>query len=106
MFNILHHDTGFKIDCWLVDRNDELKVIQFQRRKQMDAFGRLLWFSTAEDVIVNKLLWYRDSSGEKHLLDAAGILQIQDKDLDFRYIETWIKKLGLTRYWEELQGKL
>lgn len=106
MFNILHHETGFKIDCWLVDRNDEMKVVQFQRRKQMNTFGRVVWFTTAEDVIVNKLLWYGETRGEKHLLDALGILQMQDKGLDFLHLETWISKLGLTKYWKELQRKL
>ena len=48
-------------------------------------------FSSPEDTILHKLLWYRIGGHEsdKQWIDVLGILRIQSDSLDFAYIEKW-----------------
>lgn len=90
-FNILHLPTMLKLDFFLL-KNDEFDRIRFQRKKTLNVFGQKMTFASAEDTILIKLLWYKDTKIEKHLIDAAFIYQIQKDNLDKPYLSNWAKK--------------
>ncbi|KAF0134977.1 MAG: hypothetical protein FD145_358 [Candidatus Saganbacteria bacterium] len=90
MFNIIHHDTGIKIDCWIL-KNDSFSRESFKRRKKENFSGSSLFFLSPEDLILNKLLWYKESDSEKQLKDIRGILEMQK--IDANYINKWAAKL-------------
>lgn len=104
MFNALHQDTGLKVDFWLkgADRYD---AARFQRRKRRKIFDRMMFITTAEDLITMKLKWYRDSSSEKHYLDALGVYQIQKDHLDLSYMKEWLSHFSITDLFERLKAK-
>jgi hypothetical protein len=94
-FNAIHIEQAFKVDFWL--RTDtSYDLTRFSRRMQATVLGRAAWISTAEDVILMKLLWYRDSemSGPQ-LLDATGVYEVQAGHLDQSYLDRWAGELGL-----------
>lgn len=59
--------------------------------------------ATPEDTIIQKLIWFSFGEIEKHLIDAAFVLQIQGKKLDRKYLNQWINKLKLKKYFEMLE---
>jgi hypothetical protein len=92
-FNVLHLPTMLKLDFWLL-KNEAFDLERFKRRRSIKAFGQNMSFATPEDTILQKLLWYKESTIEKHLIDAAFVYQIQKDTLDEAYLEGWAKKQG------------
>src|SRR5439155_14796795 len=72
VFNVIDPATGLKVDFWPVT-GDEYALVQFERRRQTELFGRLVWMLAPEDVILSKLLWYRASESDQQLRDCVGI---------------------------------
>lgn len=102
MFNILHLQTMLKLDFWLL-RDDSFDKSRFSRRTKVEILGQIMEMATAEDTILQKLKWYKEGKIEKHLIDAAFVYQIQQENLDKTYLDNWMKKLGLEKYYQELE---
>jgi hypothetical protein len=49
-----------------------------------------------------KLMYFGLSGQPKHAPDIAAILQAKKNQLDFGYIEEWVKQLGLGSIWREM----
>jgi hypothetical protein len=98
MFNAIHNQSGLKVDFWLLGE-DAFDQNAFQRRVRAAALGAELVLPAAEDLIVQKLRWYRESESDRHLTDVRGIVRVQAGKLDAAYIEAWCHRLGLTDLW-------
>jgi hypothetical protein len=70
----------------------------FERRRSCDLSGQTVWVITAEDLILAKLNWARDSHSEFQLNDVRAMLR--GEDLDRFYIEKWVHDLALHSIWE------
>ncbi|OGM60331.1 hypothetical protein A2892_03250 [Candidatus Woesebacteria bacterium RIFCSPLOWO2_01_FULL_39_10b] len=101
MFNIVHLPTTLKLDFWLL-KNNAFDESRFARRKKVKLLDRFMSIATAEDTILNKLTWYKQSRIEEHLVDAAFIYQIQKENLDEGYLNKWVRKLKITKLFSEL----
>jgi hypothetical protein len=102
MFNVIHYDSSFKIDFWLLN-SDELSQMQFSRRQESTAWGKTKAFvESAEDTILSKLLWNKISPSERQLKDIAGILKIRKDKLDYTYMKEWAAKKGVLDTLERL----
>jgi hypothetical protein len=56
MFNVIHLDTGFKVD--LIMRKDrDFSRKEFSRREKVGYLDADRWFASAEDIILAKLEW-------------------------------------------------
>lgn len=97
MFNVLYLPYYLKLDFWLLKDNDDFDRSRFSRKQLLEVLGTKMYFCTAEDTILQKLRWYKISPIEKSFIDAAFVYQIQKKNLDFKYLEKWAKKLKVTR---------
>ena len=93
-FNIIHNETGLKIDFWMLT-DEEYDKTRFSRKKRRTIFDRGMYISSAEDIILIKLLWYKNSTSEKHIMDAEGILQVQGNSIDNNYLIEWAEKLSV-----------
>ena len=60
-------------------------------------------FISPEDLILIKLLWYRESESTRHLEDIRSILTIQGENLDYLYLEQWAKRQGVGEVLEKLR---
>lgn len=101
MFNILHLPSVLKLDFWILG-DDLFNKTRFLRRKKEKILNQYMYVATAEDTILKKLLWYKESKIEKHLIDAAFVYQIQRKRLDEMYLEKWAKKQHTLKFLKEL----
>jgi len=98
-FNIIDNQTGWKVDIFVLP-NDPFQQSRFDRRQQIsiNELGQTLNFSSPEDTILQKLLWYRltEQGSEKQWRDILGILKLQQSVLDFTYIQEWADILKLS----------
>ena len=103
-FNAVDTRSALKVDFWQA-RPEPFDRETLQRRIQVTLFGEPAWISTAEDVILHKLVWERISPSDRQLGDAAGIVAVQTDSLDKNYLRHWAKELNLTGELERLLGK-
>jgi hypothetical protein len=83
-FNAIHLDSSMKIDFFIVE-GEEFARDQLQRRRRVAiASGASLYFYTAEDLIVRKLLWFRSGgeTSERQWRDVLGILRTSRREID------------------------
>ena len=97
-FNLIDNHTGWKIDIFIL-ASDLFHQNQFQRRQMLtvDEQKNTLWFSSAEDTILQKILWYRLSQkqSEQQWRDVLGILKLQNDRLDIEYLQHWAHFLNV-----------
>lgn len=101
-FNILHLPTALKLDFWLLT-DDLFDKSRFSRKKRVKILGQSMWITSAEDTILQKLRWFNEAKIEKHLVDAAFVYQIQESNLDKKYLQNWIGQLGVRKFFGELK---
>jgi hypothetical protein len=101
MFNIIHHETGLKIDLWIL-KDGAYDREAFKRRKTVKALGTELSILSPEDMMINKLLWYKVSDLQKHFNDAKSIYEIQKGGLDLDYLAKWTLKLAINDLFKKI----
>jgi hypothetical protein len=99
-FNIIHVDTGFKIDIFVAkpDGFDEKQLERKQLKVINDEPELKAYVATAEDTILAKLKWYRlgNEVSDRQWQDVIGIFKIQGDRLDLSYLGQWAKSLGVS----------
>lgn len=95
MFNLIHNDYVIKID-FIVLKKTEFQNIMFSRKRKVLVEDCQMWFIRAEDLILAKMLWAKDSYSEIQLNDIQNLIETVS-DLDINYIEHWISKLDLEK---------
>ncbi len=103
-FNLLHHETGIKIDFWLT-RADPFHQAMFERRRCETVWGQKLWICTAEDVLLHKLYWNKITPSDRQLFDVRGVIQVYGDRLDWPYIENWAAELTVAGTLHEVRQK-
>ena len=103
-FNIIHLQTFFKADLFLLARTDFARE-EFTRRLQRPLEGipeAQISVATPEDTVLSKLVWYRQGgeASELQWRDVNGILKTQGKRLDFAYLKHWADKLRIADLFE------
>ena len=98
-FNIVHLDSGFKVDMFC-RKNEFFDRSEFRRRlrkRLIQDLAREVMVSTAEDTVLRKLQWYKIGGqvSEQQWYDVLGVLKTQDERLDRDYLEYWAGKLDL-----------
>ncbi|MBI2092148.1 MAG: hypothetical protein HYY43_02410 [Deltaproteobacteria bacterium] len=93
MFNIIHNKFILKID-FIIQREEKFSQSRFNRRKQIKIDGVKMWIISAEDLILSKLLWAKDSLSEMQLKDVKNILSVAE-GLDLEYMNKWADELGV-----------
>ncbi len=102
-FNILHPSSGLKVDV-IVPEKTLFNHHRFQRMKRVQTGEELeSSFSSAEDVIIMKMEFFRRGSSDKHLRDITGILKLRGDRLDMDYIENWADQMGLGTIWRTIK---
>lgn len=105
-FNVIHAESGNKID-FMIARTDEWGRDQMARRRRAQFLpGLSAWVASPEDVIIGKMVYYRDGRSDKHLRDGAGILKLSGDEIDRDYIERWARRLELDEAWQAILNRI
>ena len=74
LFNIISLSTSFKVDC-IIRKDTLLEKEKFGRRVRAEVEGIGFWTITAEDLILSKLTWARESLSERQFQDIRALLE-------------------------------
>ena len=104
-FNIIH--TGFALKFDLFPASTEFHAKQLDRAEMRSLRlegSEPCRVTTAEDILLAKLRWYRDG-GEvsENQCDIAGIITI-NKSLESAYLQHWAARLGVSDLLEKAQA--
>ena len=100
-FNFIDPETGLKIDFW-VAKDDSRTAIQFKRKKSEIINGKKVYFISPEDLVLNKLLWHKQSDSILQLDDIKSILKISGKKLDMKYLRKLAVQINVTDIFESI----
>ena len=101
-FNVIHPETGNKVDFMIAGR-DEWSRGQLERRRLVSLLPDLHGYTASpEDIIISKMRYYKEGGSEKHLRDCAGVLVVQRETIDRDYIVQWCEYFHLTEIWQQI----
>jgi hypothetical protein len=103
-FSMIHLDTAFKINIFIVNPGFQEKEIERRQLKKLGTDGNYsFYFSTPEDIVLAKLDWYHKGIGRawQHWKDITIVIRIQGKRLDIDYMSYWAGKLQLSDLLEQ-----
>ena len=103
-FNILHPESGGKIDVFVRAAGDNFDSARLLRRVRARLLGQDTWVCTAEDIILAKLLWRLETRSERQWQDCAELASFND--LDVNHMRQWAKKLGVVEDLEDLLAQV
>ena len=98
-FNLIDNESLGKVDVCIL-KDDPFPQIEFQRRRSQlvrQNPDQMLVLPTPEDIILQKLVWYRMTKNEsqRQWRDVLGVLKLQGDRLDFNYLQKWAVELNL-----------
>ncbi len=104
-FNVIHLDTMQKVDIFILSEQP-LSQLEMQRRQQLVITQnpeRSAWVASAEDIILQKLIWYRlgNQVSDRQWRDVLGVMKVQAEQLDFNYLRDWAERLNLSNLMEQ-----
>jgi len=98
IFNLIHFKSSIKVDC-IVRKNDEYRMAEFDRRKKITLTDFEIYIVSKEDLIISKLIWFKNSNSE---LQKKDILNLLKTGFDKTYLLNWIKKLNFFEIYRNL----
>jgi len=101
-FNFIDPETGLKVDFWIM-KEDPIAKSQYSRRKIKIVNKSKVNFISPEDLIINKLIWYKETMSNRHLEDIKSIISISK--IDKNYIQKMAKLLNLEDILREIKFK-
>jgi hypothetical protein len=93
MFNIIHDESVIKVDL-IIRKDEEYRIEEFSRRHTVTIDDAAISVVMPEDLVLSKLVWAKQSASELQIRDVRHILKTLLK-MDFKYLESWAKKLGV-----------
>lgn len=103
-FNVIHPDSGFKIDFFVA--GDAVERSQLDRARRLAAVeGLEARFSPPEELIVKKLQYHDEGGSDKHLRDIAAILDVSGETIELDRVRRLAAEIGVEQTWSELLAR-
>lgn len=99
LFNIIHQEWVFKVDC-IVRKHTPYRALEFTRRQRLQIGGCETWVVSKEDLILSKLCWGNDSKSEFQARDIRNLLVT---GYDHDYVTKWAANLDVAEYLTSIQ---
>jgi hypothetical protein len=97
-FNVIHLATMLKVDVF-IRKDTPFEKASFERvvQKPLEPGGRAFDFTSAEDIILHKLIWYELGGriSERQWNDVVGVIAVQRASLDLDYLRRWAGSLDV-----------
>ena len=98
--NLIHFATSTKVDLFIMGGSpvDEEQMDRRERVKVSRDPDRHLYVYTPEDILLQKLRWYRmgDETSDRQWRDVLGIMLVQGDRLDTNYLQRGAQILGIS----------
>jgi hypothetical protein len=101
-FNLIHHESGFKADVYLANR-DPLHRWALSERRLVKVDDEPVHVAPLEYVIVRKLEFYREGGSEKHLRDIEAMRRVSGELIREDVLQRWILAKGLEATWQSFE---
>ena len=88
-FNFIHPQSGLKVDFWISKESSYNKLV-IERGVRKKIRRQKINFISPEDLILSKLIWYKENSSSRHLEDIESILKISK--VNSAYLEKWTNR--------------
>ena len=99
-FNLIHLETAFKVDVFIVkDRSLSRSALMRRLKRNISEDSSLeLYFASPEDIILAKLEWYKSSGAiaEQQWVDILGVIKVQGSSLDLGYLKKWAAEISVS----------
>jgi len=82
---------------------EKLPFERFEKAVIEKIEGQKVKFISPEDLILSKLIWYKEGQGAKQLEDVKAILEISRPNI--KYIKNWATKESTIEILNEILGK-
>ena len=93
-FNVIDMNTQWKAD-FRVRQDRPFSRMEFSRRQKAAILNLDVWVVSAEDVVLSKLEWAKESASKQQMEDVLGVLRTQWRNLDEQYLLKWARELGV-----------
>lgn len=106
-FNVIHLETMFKVDIFVAQANEFRRASLERRTPEALTDQRTFFVTTAEDIVLHKLHWYREGGevSNQQWQDVLGVLKVQGPKLDMAYLRSWARKLHVADLLERALGE-
>ena len=94
-FNIIDPKINYKAD-FVILKDDEFSLTEFERRKKIIFLDMKIYIVSVEDLLLSKLIWIQEITSSTQMDDIEKLSQ--NKELDWNYINFWIKQLKLNTF--------
>lgn len=104
--NAIHMDSGYKAELFLLRMGDPFRAAALERRRLVDLGEPIgqVYVHAPEDLMLNKIAYYRLSEQPKHIRDIGSIILMSGDQIDWPYFDFWLDQLGLRPVWDEVQA--
>jgi len=102
-FNLIHHETGFKADVYLVGRQEFL-AWAIENARPIEFLNTIMNVAPIEYVIIKKLEYYREGGSAKHLSDIKNMLNISQDEIDDVKLDQFLSQFGLQEVFKKAQN--
>jgi hypothetical protein len=104
MANLVDTASALKVDLSCLPDTPYFDQVLARRSKvEFEPGGPAFWLVSAEDVVLMKLLWRRESLSTKQWSNALSVVQVQGMQLDWPYLRRWSAELGIDDDLRKLQ---
>ncbi len=94
--NVIDNKSGLKVDLSFIGSDTYLRQALGRRvRRTIGSAEPEFWFVTAEDAILMKLLWRKDTKSTKQWDNALGVARVRGARMDWKYLFENAKSLGV-----------
>lgn len=105
-FNLIHIPSALKVD-FMTPEEDYYHEVRFSRARRHEvAPGISAMFAAPEDVILKKLVYFKEGGSDKHLRDIASMIRVSGESFDRPYLEKWVASLKITEQWQLVKSKV
>lgn len=101
LFNLIHLEHMIKID-FIVRKETPYRREEFSRRRGVVIDGVTIQLVAAEDLLLSKLEWARESRSEVQVEDVRNLIACVP-ELDWPYVERWAPELGVEELLREVR---
>ena len=105
-FNLIHPSSGLKVDLIVVGES-EFDRTRFRRTRRLSPDPTFeATFASPEDVILKKLVYFREGGSDKHLRDITGVVRVSGEELDWDYLAEWAERLEVEDVWRAVRERV